>query len=204
MRYSVKTAVLAAIVSLAAGAPCLAQASEDIHQLARLGDIAGLERKINAGVAIDALDDRGDTPLIATAFTGQLDAASRLLDAGAMVDGRSDRGMTALHAAAFSGHLDIATLLIEHGADINDQRNKFRVTPLHVAAEENHPDIVVLLISEGADVDLKEANAITAMSRAGWNGHWEIVEMLKQAGARCQPANVVGPELYERCLATGQ
>ena len=69
---------------------------------------------------------------------------------------------------------------------------------------ENHPEIVAMLISEGAAIDLKEANAITPLSRAGWRGNWQIFEMLKKAGARCQPVNVVGPELYKRCVATGQ
>ena len=178
--------------------------ASNLHEAARLGEIAALQEQIDVGAPIDALDDRGETPLIAASFSGKPDAVDRLLDAGADVNGRSDRGMTALHAAAYSGHIDIVALLIDRGADVNDQSNKFRITPLHAAAEENHPEVVAMLISAGADIDLKEANAITALSRAGWRENWEIFEMLRQAGARCQPANVVGPELYERCVATGQ
>lgn len=199
-----QTAVLVGFLLLVGGLLSNGLVAESVHESARLGEVAALERQIDAGAAIDSLDDRGDTPLIAAAYTGQLETARRLLDAGAKVDGRSDRGMTALHAAAYSGHRDIVDVLIDHGADINDQKNKFRITPLHAAAEENHPDIVALLITKGAEIDLKEANAITALSRAGWKENWEIFEMLRRAGARCQPANVVGAELYERCLATGQ
>lgn len=204
MRNAVQTAVLAAAILLVGGVFSFGPFAEGIHESARLGEIAALERQIDAGAAIDSLDDRGDTPLIVAAYAGQLESTLRLLDAGAKVDGRSNRGMTALHAAAYKGHRDIVTLLIERGADINDQKNKFRITPLHAAAEENYPNIVALLISEGAAIDLKEANAITALSRAGWKRNWEIFEMLKKAGAKCQPIYVMGADLHERCVAVDQ
>ncbi len=204
MQTSLRTAVLAGAFLLVGGLLAFGLVAEGIHESARLGEVAALQRQIDEGAAIESLDDRGDTPLIAAAYAGQLEATRRLLDAGAKVDGRSNRGMTALHAAAYMGHRDTVTLLIERGANIDDQRNKFRITPLHAAAEENHLDVVALLISGGAAIDLKEANAITALSRAGWNGNWEIFEMLKKAGAKCQPVHVVGAELHERCIAVGQ
>jgi ankyrin repeat protein len=196
--------VLAAVFVLIGGMLSFGAMAGKIHEAARLGKITALEQQIDSGAPIETLDARGDTPLIAAAYAGQLLMVRHLLAAGAKVDGRSDRGLTALHAAAYRGHRDIVALLIKQGADINDQTNKFRITPLHAAAEENHLDIVAVLISEGADIDRKEANAITPLSRAGWRENWEIFEMLKKAGARCQPMNVVGPELYERCVATGQ
>lgn len=204
MRYTANPAALAAILVLIGGWLSSGPMASSLHEAARLGEIAALQEQIDVGASIDALDERGDTPLIAAAFSGKLAAARQLLDSGANVNGRSDRGMTALHAAAYTGHRDIVALLIDHGADIDDQMNKFRITPLHAAAEENHSEIVALLISEGADIDRKEANAITPLSRAGWRENWEIFKMLRRAGARCQPANVVGQELYDRCVATEQ
>ena len=204
MKTAVRTAVLAAIYFLIGGLLSFGPNAQGIHDSARLGEVAALKQQIDAGVAIESLDGRGDTPLIAAAYSGQFASVRQLLDSGAKVNGRSNRGMTALHAAAYSGHTHIAAMLIDHGADMDDQRNQFRITPLHAAAEENHPEIVAMLISEGAAIDLKEANAITPLSRAGWRGNWQIFEMLKKAGAKCQPVNVVGPELYKRCVATDQ
>jgi ankyrin repeat protein len=204
MRNTTRSATVTAIFLSIGGFVLPGAMATSIHEAASLGDVAALQERIDSGAAIDALDASGNTPLIEAAFAGEAEAALRLLAAGATVDARSDRGLTALHAAAYRGHLDVVRLLIDHGADINDQSNKFRITPLHAAAEEDRVGVAALLISEGAELDLMEANAITPLSRAGWGENWEIFEMLRRAGAKCQSADVVGPELYERCLVTGQ
>lgn len=172
-----------------------------LHDAVRLGDEAQLTSLIAAGAPLEALDRRGDTPLVAASYSGQEGAVRQLLDAGARIDGRSDRGMTALHAASYRGHTGIVSLLLARGADIDDRGNRFRITPLHGAAEENHLEVVELLISNGATLDLREVNALTSLTQAGFREHWEIVETLRKAGARCQPMAMTGELLYKRCNA---
>jgi ankyrin repeat protein len=171
-----------------------------LHEAARAGDLALLESQIATASDIEALDERGDTPLIAASLAGRDEVVARLLDAGARIDGRSDRGMTALHAAAYGGHLEVAQLLIERGAAVDDQANKFGITPLHAASEENHLTLVELLVAIGAQVDLVEVNGYTALTRAGYKEHWDVVALLRKNGAQCQPREAVGDWLYDHCV----
>ena len=178
-----------------------AAAAGALHDAARNGDVTLIIELISGGADLEELDKGGNTPLIAAAYYGQDGSAAALLDRGADLGGRSDRGMTALHAAAYRGHEGIVALLLDRGADIDDHGNKFGITPLHAAAEEGNLPVVALLIDRGADLNLKEANAISALTRAGWKGHRALFEMLRRAGAACQSAAVTGPELFDSCMA---
>jgi len=189
----------AAVAALFLAALSLGAAASPLHEAARSGDLTTLASEIAAASSLEAVDEQGDTPLIAAALVGQEEAVLRLLDAGARIDGRSDRGMTALHAAAFAGHGEIAELLIARGAAVDDQANKFGITPLHAAAEENHLPLVELLLASGAQLDLVEVNGYTALTRAGYKELWDVVALLRAAGAACQPPDVVGDWLYEHC-----
>ncbi len=170
-----------------------------IHEATESGDLAQIQRLIVKGTGVDEKTSQNETPLIIAALSGQGEIASYLLQRGANIDARNTGGLTALHAAAYAGHSDIVTLLITRGAAINDADNDYGVTPLHLASEENHLDAARVLLANGADFNLFEANGYSAVSRAGWRGHWDIVIALLEKGASCQPADKVGDWLYEEC-----
>jgi uncharacterized protein len=180
--------------------PAYAQnVSTSIFDLARAGDLAGVQQLVASGVDVNARDETGETPLITTALAGQDDVASFLANHGADLMARTNKGMTALHAAAYSGDEVIAKMLIEHGANVNDHANIARITPLHAAAEEDHLGVAEELIKSGANVHLVEVNGYTAGSRAGWRGHWDVLKVLLLAGDACQPEDVSGEPLYKIC-----
>jgi ankyrin repeat protein len=170
-----------------------------VFESARTGDAATITRLLGRHFNLNLRDETGQTPLITAALAGQDDVARLLIDNKADVMARTNNGMTALHAAAYSGDAAIAAMLIAHGADLNDQANVAGITPLHAAAEEDHPDVVMLLVADGADIGRLEVNGYTAGSRAGWREHWQIVSYLLRSGDACQPEDVAGAWLYDKC-----
>lgn len=170
-----------------------------ISKVAQTGDLNMMAKLIHAGMDINLRDKDGQPALVTAALAGQDDMVRLLLDNKADVFARTQKGMTALHAAAYVGDLAVAKMLIAKGADVNDQANIAGITPLHAAAEENHPDLAKQLVASGADPKRVEVNGYTAGSRAGWREHWGIVRFLLRSGDTCQPKDIAGDWLYDKC-----
>jgi uncharacterized protein len=167
-----------------------------IHDAARLGDTTAIQNLLNAGTDINELDESGETALFAAALASRNSSHNKILDfllqRQADYTIRNDRGMTVLHASAFVGDAEsVAHHIGTDGPyhkplDINDHANKFGVTPLIVAAEENHGNVVAYLIMWGADLEITERHGYTALTRASYHGHDQIIDILLRAGAVCQ------------------
>ncbi len=197
--------IVLSIVFCLATAPALSSATAgELHTAARNGDVAAIGRLLDQGHALEERDSTRETPLLSAALAGQRPVAEVLIDKGADIQARNDRGLTPLHAAAYAGHLDIARLLIAAGAKVDDADNEFGITPLHAAAEENQFEVVVVLLDAKAKVDVTEINGYTALSRAGFREHWDVVARLLAAGASCQPSKIVGDWLFEECTARSE
>ncbi len=171
-----------------------------LHEAAKADEVQEVERLIQAGADVEALDEDGETPLTAAALAGKTAAVKLLVARGADIKRRNKGGFTALHAAAYTGHIQIVEFALDRGAGIDDQDNKAELTPLHAAAERDYLDIVELLIERGARVDLKELNGWTPVSRAMFKAHKEVVKHLRQHGATCQPPNLVGERNFRFCM----
>ncbi|MFO0888670.1 MAG: acyltransferase family protein [Isosphaeraceae bacterium] len=91
----------------------------------RLGDRAAVERRLQDGADVKAVDPGlGVPPLAWAALRGDRDIAALLIDRGADVNARSGDGSTPLQSAAFLGHADVAELLVERGADVRSRDNR--------------------------------------------------------------------------------
>lgn len=172
---------------------------EMISRVAKTGDLNTMSALMREGLDINLMDADGEPALVTAVLAGQDDMVHLLLAHGADVMTRTDKGMTALHAAAYVGNLPIARALIAQGAGVNDQANIAGITPLHAASEENQLRVVKLLVSSGADVQRVEVNGYTAGSRAGWREHWDIVRFLLASGDTCQPEELAGAWLRDKC-----
>jgi uncharacterized protein len=183
--------------------PTVALAGESLYGAASKGDVAAMERLLNAGSAVDVRAQDGATPLMVAALNSQLEAAKLLIDRGADIMARNSGGFTPLHAAAFSGSAPIAILLLDNGAIRDDNKNKAGVSPVFVAAEMNHPELVELLIARGADVTVPEIHGYSSLTRAFWKGNQEVVSLLKRHGLTCRNDQLNASE-YTRCMAIQQ
>lgn len=192
---AVVVGVLIATASAQAGA---------LFDAANRGDAKVVERLLSEGADVDERGRNAETPLIAAALAGHAATAELLIAKGADVMARNKGGLTPLHAAAYSGSAEVARLLLDHGAKIEDKDNVSGTTPLIVAAEENRVTVAELLIARGADLNITDRDGFTALSQAWSKKRTEMVRLLKQHGATCQPVKVLGSEdYYRRCVAAG-
>jgi ankyrin repeat protein len=168
-------------------------AASPLHDAARGGDLDAIVRLLDAGGSLEDRDATKETPLLAASLAGNTEIVAELIKRGADVMARNDRGLTPLHAAAYGGDLDAVKLLVEAGAAVDDADDKFKVTPLIVAAEESRVDIVQFFVDHGANLEQQERHRYTALTRAGFKMHWDVVQILMKSGAECQPADIVGP-----------
>jgi len=68
---------------------------------------------------VDAVDQRGFTPLIFATYFGNEAATRSLLSHNANIDATDATGNTALIGVGFKGDLNLAKILLESGSNIN-------------------------------------------------------------------------------------
>lgn len=180
-------------IAVSLAAPAVAA---PIHDAARAGDGATIAQLLKDGADINEQDETGETALFAAALAAKPKIIDQLMVAGADAAIRNDRGMTAVHAAAFGGDSEAVSLLVGDAkftarVDLNDHDNKFGVTPLIVAAEEDQGGILAHLIGLDADLEITERHGYTALTRAAYHGHDQIVTILLRSGAQCQTIDPV-------------
>ena len=115
---------------------------------------------------------------------GNTSRVAELISSGADVNAKDKGGWTALIWLAFRGHTGIVKLLIDKGAEVNAKTN-YGETALIMAAFRGHTETMKLLIDKGADVNAKFGeDGWTALMLATKYGYSDIIQLLKQAGAR--------------------
>ena len=159
-----------------------------LHEAARDGDVGAIERLLAAGVAIDAQDADGRTPVMVATVARRVGAVRSLVAAGADVDIRDNRLDNVFLYAGAEGLLDILRIANEAGAD-PALTNRFGGIALIPASERGHVEVVRYLLAE-SDVDVDHVNRLgwTALLEAivlsdGGAAHQAIVRMLLEAGA---------------------
>ena len=127
---------------------------------ARIGDLDGLKRMLDAGVDVNSHDTLDQTPLIAAVSQDSLTGVEALLKRGASVSVVDKAGWTPLHFATFfSADTQVMKALLDAGANVNAQNDR-GITALYFAAATGHEDQVKFLLSRGADRSIA--------SKAGW------------------------------------
>lgn len=133
-------------------------------------------------IDLEASDYLGNLALISAIKHNHLETAKLLIEHGANINASSFEG-TPLYLAVSKGNLDMVKLLLENGADVNTLY-RFR-SVLIVASAQGHLEIVKALFQYGTpNINLPDWEGQTALTYALQNNHSEIVEYLKQHGAR--------------------
>lgn len=172
--------------------------SNALHAAVRGNDNETIQLMIDSGVAVDARDFAGFTPLISAAFAGNLHAVRLLLAKGANVNAVSGDGefqkvkagtialgrFTPLLAVAPLGSPELMTLLLRAGADVN-ARDVRGMTSLMLAVATDHQNAegIRTLITSKADVNVRSLAGETALDWARKIGNPATVRMLERAGA---------------------
>ena len=158
----------------------------EIHEAAKGGDVAAVQRLLDADPALrDAPNDRGIAPIHLAADKGQLEVVKLLLARGTDVNLReTGYNRTPLHLAAGSGRLEVCELLLSKGADLS-AREKDNETPIYYATAGGSIETIRLLMSKGADIDDRQSSAgNTPLSLAITRGRAEAALFLIGQGAQ--------------------
>ena len=147
----------------------------------KLEEVVQAAEELNKGLKELGPKD-ADEELCFAVARGDIVKVQELLDRGISANAKDHLFETsALEYAAGGGYVDIARLLLAHGAD----PNAFNVlTPLMSASSKGYLDMVGILLEAGADVNARVKPDTTALTFAQNHGHTEVVELLKQAGAK--------------------
>lgn len=162
-----------------------------LHEAAGRGDTAGVERLLEAGAEVDAVDGSGRTPLVVAAYGAHLGVARVLIEAGADVN-HEDASQQSAYLIATSEigagpGLELLRLTLARGADVT-ALDSYKGTGLIRAAHRGYVDIIRELLTTDIDVDHVNRLAWTALLEAiilgdGGADHTEVVRLLLAAGA---------------------
>jgi ankyrin repeat protein len=156
---------------------------------------------IDRGLDPNVTNAIGYSPLMLAARNGSAKAARFLLDNGAKVDAENNEGKTALMFADWDLlsteefhrtpkgkgkpplKAETTRLLLERGANPNHKANR-GVTPLIEAACRPAIDKTLALIEAGARINDEDDKGRTALTLAIERNHADIMELLRQNGAK--------------------
>lgn len=202
--------------------------ASDIMQLARVGDVAAMEKLFESG-EYDATfaDDEGITPLhvrsppssprrrararrtLSTeaaqwaAINNQYAMCKFLLEHGARINAKGGESVaTALQWAAQRCHVYTVNLLLHHGADplMTDAQG---YNTLHISTFNGNVLLVVLLLHQGIPVDVLDSYGHTALMWAAYKGFAQCVDVFLRWGASVDPADEHGFTALHWALVKG-
>lgn len=160
-----------------------------LHVATFARQVEAIRTLAKAGATLELLDgERYDAVTIAAVANDEL-TLSMLLSLGASAKEITSRyDGTALIAAAHLGHHGVVKQLIAAGAPL-DHVNNLHWTALIEAVVlgdggMRHIDTVRALVDAGADTQLSDSSGRTPLQLAKANGYREIIEILKQSGAK--------------------
>ena len=144
VRFKLK--VLIIVLITAAYTPAFAG---PIHDAAKSGDVATVEKLLAAGTDANERDAGFNTALHWASDKGQLDVVRVLVENGADINAGTLTDRTPLGNAALARHADVVQFLIAEGADVNVLNDR-GMSPLDEATDWGVPDIRKMLKNAGA------------------------------------------------------
>jgi len=113
-----------------------------IHSAAYNGDISSLHKMLeDEPEIINAQNDKGDTPLLLSAYGGHKEAVEYLISRGADINAQNNHGDTALHLASWKGYKPVVEQLLTDNADTMTQ-NKDGYSASEVANSEDIKEVL--------------------------------------------------------------
>ncbi len=146
----------------------------DLVEHAGKGDLERMEEDIAAGADVN-YSEGSQTPLMAAARGGHVEAAKLLIRHGADPDKRGRTTCTVLNEAARCGRMDMIRYLVEELNLPLDQRDYFGWSPVFCAVQNGHADALRYFLEHGGDPDLPDKNGVTPLMEV-FNGGFSDAE----------------------------
>eukprot|EP01029_Cantina_marsupialis_P023128 TRINITY_DN5712_c0_g1_i1.p1 TRINITY_DN5712_c0_g1~~TRINITY_DN5712_c0_g1_i1.p1 ORF type:complete len:541 (-),score=86.75 TRINITY_DN5712_c0_g1_i1:203-1825(-) len=140
-------------------------------------------------ISIDAKNERGCTPLMVAALTGNLAIVNDLLENNANIDQTNDEGWTVAHLMASTGRLEVLARLFRHSPDClskvvyapGNMRND-GLTCLHLACRKDHIHTIKWLCGQSTvDINAKTTNGDTPLIEAIRASNFKTVEYFHES-----------------------
>jgi ankyrin repeat protein len=145
------------------------------------GNLILVERFIQRGANIDAINNFGQTPLHLACENGHENVAAFLIGKGVNVDVKDNNDKTPFHLACENGHENVAAFLIGKGVNVDVKDNNGQ-TPFHLACENGHENVAAFLIEKGVNVDAIDNLGVTPLHYACYKGHENVAALLIKKG----------------------
>jgi ankyrin repeat protein len=151
---------------------------------ALMGDKAGVNKQLTAGVNINCLGERGMTPLVFSFLIDDKRAIELLLEMGADPNRYDNDGDSAVSLAAYNSDLWYLKTVLKHGGKANAGNGNINRAPIMQAVMSYSLPNVQLLVQAGANVNYQDAVSFeTPMMAACTLNRYDIVYWLLQSGA---------------------
>lgn len=141
-----------------------------------------VEALLKRRARLDFRNRNGETAISIAAYLGKLDYVQRLAEAGARLD---FTGWPPLVYAVFNNHPQVVEYLIKKGANIN-AKSEIGATSLLLASRSGETDMVKFLLKHHADPTIADQNGDTPIDVALKGDNKQIIELLREAGARSE------------------
>lgn len=149
----------------------------NVYDVSRSGDIEALKLIYNKSPELlNAINDKGYSPLVLATYHGHTEMVNFLLDHGADVNSESSYG-TPLMAAVVKGFYEISERILTFKANVNasDQNG---TTALHYAVMYKNYDLTKLLVSYKANPLIKDDRGVSPLDYATMYKDKELLNLL--------------------------
>jgi hypothetical protein len=147
-----KQVMILVMVLFVAGCMTLSEKNTTLLSAVESGDLATVQRMLDAGADVNMNDFRG-TPLQAAISHDRAEIANLLISRGADFNVSDRYGDMPLHLAIKENMRSTVQALLDKGADANAE-GALGDTPLHVARYRRSDELSAMLEEEGADEEL--------------------------------------------------
>ena len=178
----------AASLALRAGASLEhrdAQGRTPLLQAVTRDRVAVIRLLVCLGADTNAVDDRLDTPWLATGVTGSVAALEALLPGKPDLRIRNRFGGVSVIPASERGHVEYVRRVVQTGIDVNHVNNLGWTALLEAVIlgddAERYQQVVRILLEAGADPKLGDADGVRPLQHARNRGLTEVARILESA-----------------------